>query len=284
MTERDREANEYVLGTHREELRRLGFQHQVWAEDTSSLWQRAGFGPGQRILDLGCGPGYASFDLANLVGAEGEVLSVDMSQRFIDHLQEQTACRGVSNLRAEVQDVERLDVEADSLDGVFARWVLCFTADPRAVVRGAARALRTGGRFVVMDYCNYRGLVVAPHSPEIDRVIAATALSVSRRGGNMDIGQDLPSLMRACGLEVESVQPIVRAARPGSALWKWPETFFLGYLTTLLEMELITRDEADGFRRAWTSRSADPLSFLFTPPMVEVIGTKVSRLPSGAEG
>ncbi|CAN5723405.1 hypothetical protein BH23GEM8_BH23GEM8_11940 [soil metagenome] len=275
MTERDREANEYVLGTHRVELLRLGFQHQVWAPFTSSLWQRAGFGPGQRILDLGCGPGYASFDLAHLVGDAGEVLAVDMSQRFVDHVQEQAECRGISNLRAEVQDVERLDVAAGSLDGAFARWVLCFTSDPAAVVAGAALALRPGGRLAIMDYCNYRGLIVAPHSPEIDTVISATFLSVTRRGGNMDVGQDIPAMMRSCGLEVQSVQPIVCAAQPGSALWRWPETFFLGYLTTLLEMELITEDEADGFRRVWTERSEDPSAFLFTPPMVEVIGVKV---------
>jgi hypothetical protein len=91
----------------------------------------------------------------------------------------------------------------------------------------------------------------------------------------MDVGRDIPAIMRSCGLEVQSVLPIVRAARPRSALWKWPETFFLGYLTTLIEMELITEDEADGFRRVWTERSEDPSAFLFTPPMVEVIGAKV---------
>jgi ubiquinone/menaquinone biosynthesis C-methylase UbiE len=274
MTGPDREDDEYVLGTHRVELLRLGFQHQVWASDTSGLWQRAGFAPGQRILDLGSGPGYASFDLADLVGADGEVLAIDMSQRFVDHLQEQAVRRGVSNIRVLKQDVERLDVEENSLDGVFSRWVLCFTSDPAVVVAGAARALRPGGRFAVMDYCNYRGLVVAPHSPDIEGVISATARSVSHRGGNMDVGRDVPALMRACGLEVRSVQPIVRSARPGSALWQWPETFFLGYLPTLLEMELISEGEADGFRRAWAERSADPSAFLFTPPMVEVIGEK----------
>jgi ubiquinone/menaquinone biosynthesis C-methylase UbiE len=275
MTERDREVDEYVLGTHRVELLRLGFQHQVWAPDTSRLWRRAGFAPGQRILDLGSGPGYASFDLADLVGAEGEVLAVDVSQRFVDHLQEQAVRRGTSKLRVLKQDVERLEVEEGSLDGVFVRWVLCFTSDPAAVVAGAARALRRGGRIAVMDYCNYQGLVVAPHSPEIERIISATARSVRRRGGNMDVGRDIPALMRASGVDVRSVQPIVRSARPGSALWKWPETFFLGYLSTLLEMELISEGEADGFRRAWAERSADPSAFLLTPPMVAVIGVKV---------
>jgi hypothetical protein len=41
-----REAREYLLGTDAPERARLGFQHQVWAEPTARLWERAGFGPG----------------------------------------------------------------------------------------------------------------------------------------------------------------------------------------------------------------------------------------------
>ena len=44
--------NEYILGTDPEELQRLGFQHRVWSKDAFALWERAGIGQGQRILDL----------------------------------------------------------------------------------------------------------------------------------------------------------------------------------------------------------------------------------------
>ncbi|CAN5643414.1 hypothetical protein BH23GEM6_BH23GEM6_19340 [soil metagenome] len=268
------EEQEYILGTRREELLRLGFQHQVWSSDTSALWQRAGFAPGDRILDVGSGPGYAAYDLAALVGPAGDVLAVDVSHRFVDYVRAQAAARGIANIRAEIQNVEQLSVPDASVDGAFARWVLCFTSDPDAVIAAVARALRPGGRFAVMDYCHYQGLTMAPDAPAIVRVISATAESVLRSGGNMDIGKDIPRMMQAHGLEVEHIDPVVRLARPGSALWLWPETFFSGYLITLREMELITEAEAMDFRQTWRERSLDADSFLLTPPMVAVVGRK----------
>ncbi|HTE44960.1 MAG TPA: methyltransferase domain-containing protein, partial [Gemmatimonadaceae bacterium] len=77
---------DYVLGTHDEEIARLGLQHSVWRPRALAAWQRAGFNVGQTIVDVGCGPGYATLDLAELVGATGHVVAIDRSRRFLDAL------------------------------------------------------------------------------------------------------------------------------------------------------------------------------------------------------
>src|SRR6266513_624084 len=51
---------DYVLGTHDDEVARLGLQHRVWRPRALDAWRRAQFTRGQTILDIGCGPGYAS--------------------------------------------------------------------------------------------------------------------------------------------------------------------------------------------------------------------------------
>src|SRR3954463_9710581 len=48
---------DYVLGTHDEEIERLGLQHRVWRPRVLAGWQRAGFTSGMTIADVGCGPG-----------------------------------------------------------------------------------------------------------------------------------------------------------------------------------------------------------------------------------
>lgn len=274
MDERPREEREYVLGTHEEELRRLGFQHQVWAPQTTRAWERAGFGPGQRLLDLGSGPGYATLDLAALAGETGAVLAVDVSQRFLAHLARSAEVLGVRNVRWEEQDAESLSLPPASFDGAFARWVLCFTRRPEAVLRGVAAALRPGGRFVVMDYCRYEGITLAPPHPAFERVIQATARSVRARGGSMDIGQELPGMMVQTGFKVERVEPVVRLARPGSALWKWPESFFTTYIPSLVETGMITEEDGRAFHDAWRERAAEPGAFLLTPPMVTITAVR----------
>ena len=84
----------YLLGTDPEEGRRLETQHRLWSQAAHDLWDRAGFGPGDRLLDLGCGPGFAALELAHRVGACGHVLAVDESARFIETLVQEAGRSG----------------------------------------------------------------------------------------------------------------------------------------------------------------------------------------------
>ncbi len=268
------DEHEYVLGTHDDELRRLGFQHQVWSTATTQLWERARFAPGHRLLDLGSGPGYATTDLAQLVGSAGEIAAVDVSPRFLSSLRALVAARGLHNVHVHQADATALAFPPDHFDGVFARWVLCFTPDPAAVLAAVARVLAPGGRLAVLDYANYEAFSMAPGSEAIDRVFRATTESVRRHGGDFEIARRLPTLMRDAGLEVESIEPVVRVGRPGSALWNWPASFFANYLPTLIELGLLSPEERTAFEEVWRARSADPSAYLITPTMVGIVGVK----------
>lgn len=81
-----KEQNAYILGTDKEELHRLGLQHQVWASEAHKGWELAGFTAGQTLLDLGCGPGFCTKELAFIVGATGKVIGIDRSEHFIKFL------------------------------------------------------------------------------------------------------------------------------------------------------------------------------------------------------
>ena len=75
------QERDYVLGTHDEEIERLALQHRVWRPRASDAWRRAGFTQGQTILDVGCGPGHATLDLAEIVGQSGRVVALDRSRQ-----------------------------------------------------------------------------------------------------------------------------------------------------------------------------------------------------------
>ena len=268
------QEHEYVLGTNDAELTRLGFQHRLWSGYALAMWERAGFAPRRRILDVGCGPGFASIDMAYLIAPSGTVIGVDESARFLDHARALAAARGVQNLEFRHGDVQKLDLPATEFHGAYARWVLCFVPDPEAVVAGVAKSLKPGGTFAVQDYVNYRAVMVAPTHPVMGRVAEAVDASVRQRGGDLDVGARLPGIMERYGLRVREVRPLVRIGGPESALWQWPTTFFSNYLPVLVEHGLLTRDDREMFERMWTERTADPLAFFMSPPMVEVIGEK----------
>src|SRR5712671_6497264 len=92
MSEKD-----YVLGTHDEELARLGLQHRVWRPVVLDCWQRAGITIGKRVLDVGAGPGYAAVDLAEIVGPTGEVTALERSHNFVSAMKETCRARALTN-------------------------------------------------------------------------------------------------------------------------------------------------------------------------------------------
>jgi SAM-dependent methyltransferase len=268
--------DEYLLGSQDAELHRLAFQHRVWAEQAFALWSRAGFRRGATILDLGCGPGFTAVDLAHLVGPTGNVLAVDSSERFLDHLRLRAAETGLAHIRTMHSDVHDLDLEPESLDGAYARWLFCFLRDPATVVEQVARALRPGGTLAVTDYFNYRAFTFAPRSAILDRVVGAVQECWRQRGGDLEIQGRMPRIMRSAGLDVIEVSQSCRVAEPGSPLWDWPLTFFQSFLPTLEQADLITPEERRAFEREWEERAQDPATRLFVPPMIDVVGIKPS--------
>ena len=89
---------DYVLGTHDEEVRRLGVQHRAWRETVLDGWRRAGLRPGQRVLDVGAGPGWATWDLAEAVGPRGRVVAVERAERFLRVLGAERERRGLDHV------------------------------------------------------------------------------------------------------------------------------------------------------------------------------------------
>ncbi|MCG3127186.1 MAG: 2-phytyl-1,4-naphtoquinone methyltransferase [Phycisphaerae bacterium] len=265
---------EYVLGTNDAELERLGFQHRVWSEQAFALWERAGFGSGATLLDVGCGPGFATLDLARLVGPAGRIIAVDESPRFVEHLRERCQRESVGNVDARVGDVQSPDVAAGTVDGAYARWVICFVPRPQDVVAAVARALRPRGVFAIQDYFNYVALALAPRSPILERVVAAIDASWRARAGDPDVVGRLPALCAAHGLRVREIRGHARVARPGSVLWQWPTTFFRNFVPTLVTGGYLSQAELEAFEREWAARSTDPNSFFATPPVYDVIAEK----------
>ena len=265
----------YLLGTDAEERRRLETQHRLWAEWAHDLWDRAGFGPGDRLLDLGCGPGFASVELAERVGAGGHVLAIDESARFIEALDREAGRRGLTQLTARVEQVEALRLESGFLDGAFARWLFCFLPDPAGVIERVVPGLRPGGRLVVWDYLNYSATKLHPRSPAFERVLEAVYESWRRTGGDLNVGERLPGLIARAGCRLLDLVPLARFARPGTELWQWPTGFFFSHVPRLVEAGLLTAAERRAFEAEWREREQEPGTFLSAPPMVGIIAEKL---------
>jgi SAM-dependent methyltransferase len=105
--------------------------------------------PGDRVLDIGCGLGDSTVQLAELVGRQGHAHGVDVAERMISGAREESARAGVPNVSFEVADVQVARF-ADTYDYAFARFGTMFFANPVAALRNVRTALRPGGRLNIV--------------------------------------------------------------------------------------------------------------------------------------
>jgi ubiquinone/menaquinone biosynthesis C-methylase UbiE len=105
--------------------------------------------PGQRVLDIGCGFGDTTQQIAELVGPEGEAVGVDAAPRFIETAEAEAREAGVSNAKFLVADVQ-LDDLGGPYDQAFSRMGTMFFISPVAAMRNVCRSLVPGGRLAMV--------------------------------------------------------------------------------------------------------------------------------------
>jgi SAM-dependent methyltransferase len=105
--------------------------------------------PGARVLDIGCGFGDASQQLAELVGPSGSVLGVDIAPRFVAAAREDATQAGLANVRFEVHDVQAARFE-QTFDYAFSRFGTMFFDNPVPALRNVREAMAPGARLCIV--------------------------------------------------------------------------------------------------------------------------------------
>ncbi|MCC6277769.1 MAG: methyltransferase domain-containing protein [Oligoflexia bacterium] len=268
-------TKEYVLGTGQDELDRLGLQHRIWADAAVSAWKRAGIGPGSKVLDLGCGPGFASLELAQLVTSKGKVIAVDESKGFVSHLNQQAAKFELPHLQAYSADAQNLQstLNDKGFDAVYCRWLLCWLPEPQKALAEVKKILKPGGRFVIHDYFNWRAMCSAPRSKPIEKMVQAAVASFEERNGNVDIAASLPKLLRETGFVVSDFSMHARVARGGGldSTFAWVSTWWHTYGPKLVQMGKLSQSDCEQALLAIDEIGRNPDQFFVCPPVFEFI-------------
>lgn len=129
--------------------------------------------PGERVLDIGCGFGDTTQRIAGVVGTEGEVLGIDVAERFVEASREEAESAGVANVRFEVADVQTTEFP-QQFDYAFSRFGTMFFANPVAALRNVRHGLVADGRLCMVvwrrkldnDWMHRAELVVEQHLSE----------------------------------------------------------------------------------------------------------------------
>ncbi|MEM8922065.1 MAG: methyltransferase domain-containing protein [Actinomycetota bacterium] len=153
----------YTHGHHDAVLR----SHRFRTAENSAAYLLPHLKPGLRVLDVGCGPGTITADLAARC-APGELVAVDRAPEILAEAKAACAARGVDNVTVAVGDVYALDHPDDSFDVVHAHQVLQHLSDPVAALREMRRVCRPDGVVAVRD-ADYHAMTWYPPDPDLDR-------------------------------------------------------------------------------------------------------------------
>ena len=211
-------SDHYVHGYSPVEATRLSRQANILSEFIHS---NAVFAPGDRIVEVGCGVGSQTVQLAAR-NPSTQIVGIDRSADSLEQARALVAGHGLNNVQFQQCDASVLPFEDGAFDGAFVCFVLEHLADPEGALRELRRVLKPGAKLHVFEG-DHGATIAWPDDPDIHRLVRAATQYQATQGGNAEIGRALTPLLRAGGFHSIQVEPCVAYAdleRP-----QWVEQF-----------------------------------------------------------
>lgn len=255
-------SHTYTHGHHPSVLR--SHSRRTIADSAAYLEPR--LRPGDRLLDIGAGPGSITVDFASRVA---RVTATEIGDDELALSRALAAERGVTNIDFSVQDVHALDLADGAYDVVHAHQVLQHVADPVQALREMARVARPGGLVAARD-SDYAGFIWYPLLPELDEWLALYRAAARANGGEPDAGRRLLAWAHAAGLEGTTASASVwNFASDDDRAW-WGGMWADRILESALARQLVDSGMADSARlraisAAWRRWADDPDGWITIP-------------------
>jgi arsenite methyltransferase len=222
--------------------------------------------PGERILDVGCGPGFYCAELADEVGRSGSVVGVDSSPAMLELAARR--CAGLEGVELRPADAVSLPVHDASFDGALCVQVLEYVADPTVALGEMHRALRPGGRVVVWDIDWATVSLHALDSALTERVLRAWDQHLT----HASLPRTLGSRLRSAGFEDVRME-----AHPFATCGLDPETYGAALLPLIGAFVVGRNGITDEQAQAWLSeqqRLGERAEFYFASTQLCFTATK----------
>lgn len=301
-------ANEkYALKDNIAELNRLRIQHNVWSGRCRELYKRGKICYGDVVLDVGCGPGYNTFELSEIVGSNGKVFALDSSLDSLIFLSKRGEQLGWKinkfenkSLSSElkqtvlthdiVSDIELIHANIEEatpflssststtnseINHIFIRWVLTWVEKPNDALKHLKEVFGpNGGNIIIWDYFSENTFELNSEipTPMFDKLLNVLLMEW-KKYGNPSVGKKLPQLLTQNNFKIESMEPNAPTINAKGPDWIWPTTYFDTQVKRLNREGVFTCKEVLDFNNEWNEISDMDTTWYSPPMMVEIIAS-----------
>ena len=259
----------YIIRGGIEGRERLRILARIWRPATFDLLRRAGIQPGMQCLDVGCGGGDVSVDLARLVEPRGRVVAIDFDEVKVAIGRAEAEAQHITNIEFRVADIIQGGL-AGEFDLAFARFILSHLPNPEHVIAKIRGVLRPGGVAVIVD-TDWRGYFWEPDNAALWRFVELYTQTLGRRGGDANIGPRLPALLTQSGFANVQMSVAQHAETAGEPKLLTPMT--MEYIADAVIAEgLASRADVDRMVSELYEFARDPNTVLSGPRIIETWG------------
>jgi SAM-dependent methyltransferase len=259
----------YVIRGGVEGRERLRILARVMRPTTLSLFDRVGIEARMECLDVGCGGGDATLDLAELVGSEGRVVGWDIDEIKLGLARHEAEEKGFGNVEFRLSDISQSNA-ASEFDVVYARFLLTHLRDPAGALTSIRQALQPGGVVIVEDI-DFTGYFCHPDSPAFRLYVELYTKVVQRKGGDPNIGLRLPGLLLDNGFERIQTNVVQPAGIAGEV--KLLNAITMEYIAdSVLTENLVGSKELDEVIADLYELARDSKTFVSAPRVVQAWG------------
>ena len=266
----------YVLGGTQTERDRLITQAEGLEGSTRWMLDRIDLKPGDRAVDVGCGPIGIMNLLSERVGADGIVIGVEREPHFFDMACAEQRKRGLSNVRLANADALKTGLDKNSYDFVHERLVL-INIPPvaqQAVLKEMLSLLRPGGTIAIQEF-DFVSFACDPDHPSWNILFNTWCDAFhAAGGGNLFIGRSLARLLRSAGAENVRIHAHANLPQVG----EYQRTHILSLIESTKDLMVgsgkLNAAELQDHMAALAKHLADPKTTLIDRLVVQAWGTK----------
>jgi ubiquinone/menaquinone biosynthesis C-methylase UbiE len=257
----------YVIRGGREGYERLQVLARAHWPRTSELFDTVRLGPGMHCVDLGCGGGEVTFEIARRVGPGGHVTGLDMDEVKLALARESAEQRGLTNLDFRTANVNEWS-EPASYDIVYSRLLLEHLSRPLDLLRRMWAAVRPGGAIVVED-ADFGGMFCHPANDGFAFWARAYPLALERHGGDPTIGRKLYGYFVETAIPSPKLRLVQRADVDGEAK-TLPLLTMDATAAAIVAEGIASETELDAARASLAAFTADPTTVIGGPRIIQV--------------